>query len=131
EVDDDRREDAERHAGRGELVGRHARPREPRHRPRGEGAPTGGVALLDGRHYAVDSRKRATRLRCRIRSGTIPTAPPATASIQNLFAVAMTLNQTTAGQSAQATFATLCRQTYASVTPTISASAAWRLGIAA
>ena len=43
----------------------------------------------------------------------------------------MTLNQTQAGQIAHAIFANLLRQTTASVMPTISASAACRLGIAA
>ena len=43
----------------------------------------------------------------------------------------MTLNQTQAGQSAQATFAKRFLQTLKSTTPTISASAACRLGIAA
>ena len=56
---------------------------------------------------------------------------PATTSSQKWLPVAITLNQTQAGQSSQSTFATLLRQTEASTIPTISASAACRLGIAA
>ena len=43
----------------------------------------------------------------------------------------MTQNQTQAGQTAQSAFAHQCRETANRTTPTISASAAWRLGIAA
>jgi hypothetical protein len=66
-----------------------------------------------------------------IASATSATPTPATTSSQKWFAVAITLNHTHAGQSAQATFATGLRQTKASETPTIRASAACRLGIAA
>ena len=52
-------------------------------------------------------------------------------SSQKWLPVAMTENQTHTGQSAQKSFAHQRRQTNASTTPTISASAAWRLGIAA
>ena len=56
---------------------------------------------------------------------------PPTKSSQKWLPVAITLNQTQAGQSSQSTLATLLRQTEESTSPTISASAACRLGIAA
>src|SRR2546430_16534184 len=59
------------------------------------------------------------------------TKTPARTSSQKWFPVAMTENQTQSGQSAQTAFANQLRQTAKRTTPTISASAAWRLGIAA
>src|SRR5689334_10082621 len=59
------------------------------------------------------------------------TKMPATTSSQKWLAVAITENQTQAGHSAQKIFANQLRQTAQSTTPTISASAACRLGIAA
>src|SRR5436309_6431722 len=61
----------------------------------------------------------------------IATAIPATQSSQKWFPVAITENQTQEGQSSQSAFAHQRRQIIASVIPTISASAEWRLGIAA
>src|SRR3954464_7669915 len=64
-------------------------------------------------------------------SATRATKTPARTSSQKWFPVAMTENQTQSGQSAQTAFANQLRQTAKRTTPTISASAAWRLGIAA
>ena len=55
---------------------------------------------------------------------------PPTTSSQKWLPVAITLNQTHTGQSSQSTFPNLLRQTEESTSPTISASAACRLGIA-
>src|SRR5258705_1446695 len=62
---------------------------------------------------------------------TRATKTPARTWSQKWFPVAMTENQTQSGQSAQTAFANQLRQTAKRRTPTISASAAWRLGIAA
>src|SRR5919204_2460610 len=59
------------------------------------------------------------------------TNTPASTSSQKWLPVAMTANQTQDGHSAQIAFANQFRQTAKSTTPTISASAACRLGIAA
>src|SRR3954466_4447097 len=59
------------------------------------------------------------------------TTIPATTSSQKWFAVAMTQNQTHAGHSAQSTFAGRLFEARKRKMPTISASAACRLGIAA
>ena len=56
---------------------------------------------------------------------------PARMSSQKWLPVAITANQTQAGQSSHSAFAHQCRQTSAIEIPTISASAACRLGIAA
>ena len=56
---------------------------------------------------------------------------PARMSSQKWLPVAITANQTQAGHSSQNAFAHQCRQTSAIEMPTISASAACRLGIAA
>ena len=56
---------------------------------------------------------------------------PAMQSSQKWLPVAITANQTQAGQAAQKAFAHQLRQTEKRTTPTISASAACRLGIAA
>ena len=56
---------------------------------------------------------------------------PAMQSSQKWLPVAITQNQTQAGQAAQKAFAQGLRQTEKRTTPTISASAACRLGIAA
>ena len=56
---------------------------------------------------------------------------PATTSSQKWLAVAITANQTQAGQSSHKILKYQCLTMKASVTPTISASAACRLGIAA
>src|SRR5213592_5269577 len=64
-------------------------------------------------------------------SATRATKTPASTSSQKWLPVAMTENQTQSGQSAQTAFANQLRQTAKRTTPTISASAAWRLGIAA
>jgi len=56
---------------------------------------------------------------------------PAMQSSQKWLPVAMTANQTHAGQTTHSAFAHQLRQTEKRTTPTISASAAWRLGIAA
>src|SRR2546430_7354988 len=64
-------------------------------------------------------------------SATRATKTPARTSSQKWFPVAMTENQTQSGQSAQTAFANQLGQTAKRTTPTISASAAWRLGIAA
>ena len=71
-------------------------------------------------------RQRATRA-----AATPATSTPAAMSSQKWLPVAMTLNQTQAGQASQSAFAQGRRTTSAIVTPTISASAEWRLGIAA
>src|SRR4029453_476581 len=64
-------------------------------------------------------------------SATRATKTPARTSSQKWFPVAMTENQTQKGQSAQTASANRWGQTANSTPPTISASAAWRLGIAA
>ncbi len=56
---------------------------------------------------------------------------PATTSSQKWLPVAITANQTHAGQASQNAFAHDLRTTVAITTPTISASAECRLGIAA
>ena len=56
---------------------------------------------------------------------------PAMQSSQKWLPVAITANQTQAGHAAQIAFAHQRRQTEKRTTPTISASAACRLGIAA
>ena len=58
-------------------------------------------------------------------------ATPATTSSQKWLPVAITANQTHAGQASQIAFAHERRTTVAITTPTISASAECRLGIAA
>src|SRR3954454_23137499 len=64
-------------------------------------------------------------------SATRATKTPARTSSQKWFPVAMTENQTQPGQSAQTAFANQLRQTAKRTSPTINASAACRLGIAA
>src|SRR5205809_7933980 len=59
------------------------------------------------------------------------TTIPATTSSQKWLAVASTQNHTQAGQSAQTAFDHQCRQAPKRAMPTIKASAACRLGIAA
>src|SRR5579859_888672 len=56
---------------------------------------------------------------------------PATTSRRKWLAVARTQNQTQAGQSAQTAFFHQWRESATRKTPTMSASAAWRLGMAA
>src|SRR3954453_8603656 len=60
-----------------------------------------------------------------------PSMTPATTSSQKGLPVAITANQTQTGQSSQRTFNNRRCVTDARTTPTMSASAAWRLGIAA
>ena len=59
------------------------------------------------------------------------TSTPAAMSSQKWFAVAITENQTQAGQASQSAFAQRLLTMRAIVMPTMSASAAWMLGIAA
>src|SRR5919202_5267713 len=66
-----------------------------------------------------------------ISAATPATAIPAQTSTRKWFAVAITQNQTQTGQSIQNAFAQRERTTSARLTPTIRASAAFRLGIAA
>src|SRR5687768_3515112 len=56
---------------------------------------------------------------------------PAAMSSQKWLPVAITLNQTQAGQASQSAFVHVCFTAAAITSPTISASAEWRLGIAA
>src|SRR6266581_644588 len=82
-----------------------------------------------GRASAGCARRLATR-------ETIPTEMsattiPASTSSQKWLAVASTQNQTHAGQSAQIAFVERWRLARKRKIPTIKASAAWRLGIAA
>ena len=67
----------------------------------------------------------------RCSAATPATSTPTAMSSQKWLPVAMTLNQTQAGQASQSAFAHGRRTTSAIVTPTISASAECRLGIAA
>src|SRR4051794_13531771 len=62
---------------------------------------------------------------------TTPRATPAKTSSQKWLPVAITANQTQTGQISQTAFQIGRRTTDARITPTISASAACRLGIAA
>src|SRR5690349_4398103 len=64
-------------------------------------------------------------------SDTVATKMPATTSSRKWLAVAITQNQTQAGQIAHSAFGQRCRQVEASTTATIKASAACRLDIAA
>src|SRR5260370_3360895 len=66
-----------------------------------------------------------------IQTETSATTIPASTSSQKWLAVASTQNQTQAGQSAQIAFDHQLRDTRKRKIPTISASAAWRLGNAA
>src|SRR4029077_16277544 len=75
------------------------------------------------------SRRFATRetIPSEMSATTIPAAPPN----QKWLAAAMTQNQTQAGQIAHASFDHRPREARKRKMPTIKASAAWRLGIAA
>src|SRR5437588_10178697 len=66
-----------------------------------------------------------------VKIARIATQIPARTSSRKWFAVAITQNQTQAGQSAQRAFVHQWRQARYMKIPTISASAACRLGIAA
>src|SRR4051812_34851982 len=84
------------------------------------------------RRYVV--AKRSARRRESRETSQKPssaTTIPATTSSQKWFAVAMTQNQTHAGQSAQSAFAGRLFEARKRKIPTISASAACRLGMAA
>src|SRR5262245_1590378 len=71
------------------------------------------------------------RRRKRIRPVSIASRKPAAQSSQKWLPVPITANETQAGQISHRALATRERQTEAITRPTISASIAWRLGIAA
>ena len=113
EVDDDAGDDAERDSGRRQRVGRDARARQAFHRARGETAHSDRVALLEapepfraahGVGYAGagdgsrETIRRSSR-RLTTAAATPATAMPARMSSQKWLPVAMTANQTHAGQS--------------------------------
>src|SRR5205823_6317363 len=83
--------------------------------------------------FAMGTARRAPRIGTRrtSTSAIAATTIPATTSSQKWFAVASTQNQTHTGQAAQSALKYQRRQATKSATPTTSASAAWRLGIAA
>src|SRR3954451_12426422 len=101
------------------------------------GSKARGIAILLWGDYSRVAMGGASAGRLRrekratIQRDTSATAIPATTSSQKWLAVASTQNQTQAGQSAQPTLTSRRRAARQRKMPTISASAACRLGIAA